>query len=261
MTTNPRFLFDDFGHDCTISASTAAAQFPGSNAIVDFRSVPWRTTVATASWLQFTAAAAIQPTGIAIADHNITVGAAILRLRSSTTDTFSGGTQAVVGPSALTWRAGIIFAFFAAPTARLYWRLEITDASNPAGYIQVGRVLLGTHFEPARAYRQGWGRHAHDLSIKNESMNGVRTELIKPQLAEMSLDFRVPNSADLANWKAFRAKVQTARPFAFVPQGTALDGSGTPSDDPLWCSFKSEVDLPSVFNNNSRARCEIEERA
>lgn len=264
MTTNARFMYDDFGAACTMTASTAAASFPASNAVVDFRQVPWRSTAVTASWLQFTATSSISPTGIVIVDHNITSGNTQLRLRSSTTSNFSGGTQTVVGPSQMTWRSGLIYAFFSAPTARQYWRLEITDASNPAGYFQIGRVLLGTVFEPARAYRMGWNRTARDLSVKMESRNGVRTEIVKPQLTGMEMEFRIPTAADLVNWKAFRAKVQTARRFAFIPQGTNLDGSNSgsgPLDDALWGSFAREVSLPSVFNANSRAICAVEECA
>lgn len=46
------------------------------------------------------------------------------------------------------WERAFSVLWFAAAAARS-WRLTISDAGNPAGYLQAKRLLMGSYFEPA----------------------------------------------------------------------------------------------------------------
>lgn len=65
-----------------------------------------------------------------------------------------------------------IYTFPSAKQAR-YWKTEITDPNNSAGYVELGRLWLGEAFEPTVdiAYDNALGYESRDLT--EESLGGV----------------------------------------------------------------------------------------
>lgn len=60
-----------------------------------------------------------------------------------------------------------------------YWRVEITDTANPSGYVQVGRVYIGSSWQPTidRAYGASLGYEdtsAIEASLAGEEFFDVR---------------------------------------------------------------------------------------
>lgn len=41
-------------------------------------------------------------------------------------------------------------------TLARYWRIELSDPSNPAGYVQAGRLFIGPAWQPTRNKSYGW---------------------------------------------------------------------------------------------------------
>jgi len=69
-----------------------------------------------------------------------------------------------------------------------YWRIEITDASNPDGYIEVERIFLGTYDDyPSPSPDYTYDRE--DLSTRQFSPTGQPFTVVRPQRAVMSLSF------------------------------------------------------------------------
>lgn len=50
------------------------------------------------------------------------------------------------------------FIYFPTPKSYRWWRIDIADASNPAGKFQAGRLILSKALAPARNVSYGWGR-------------------------------------------------------------------------------------------------------
>jgi len=54
-----------------------------------------------------------------------------------------------------------------------YWRVEVDDAANAAGYVQIGRVFLGQAWRPAVNYEYGAELGFEDPSVIDTSLSGA----------------------------------------------------------------------------------------
>ena len=52
-------------------------------------------------------------------------------------------------------------------------RIIMRDAANPAGYIEFGKLFIGTAVQPGRNYGWGWSAAKVDLSERMDSRNNV----------------------------------------------------------------------------------------
>lgn len=238
------FIYNDTGKTAGasgITASTQAAGFSASNIIVDHRQVPSRNAAVTASWWQWTFAANVQPTCIGIVDHNITSGRTVMNVQSATNVGFTLGV-ATISASPITWRSGIIWDTWATPTARQWWRLNITDAANPAGYMQLGRVILGGYFQPVTNWEVGFKRGISDKSIIQNSLNFVDHGVSKPLLDSREFTFPVLTAAELANWVTLYNTVGKTLPFVAV-----FDPTANPNTETFYGKFKEDLALNNVY--------------
>lgn len=53
-----------------------------------------------------------------------------------------------------------------------YWRIDIYDPANPAGYFDIGRVVLDAAWQPSKNLRYGWGLGWNDPSEIVQSIGG-----------------------------------------------------------------------------------------
>lgn len=88
---------------------------------------------------------------LALCSHNLTL-AATVRIRASTVANFasttydSGALNAFATGVTEASRKGLRWNYvhkLTTPTAAAYWRIDITDTANPAGYVSVGRLFAG----------------------------------------------------------------------------------------------------------------------
>lgn len=77
------------------------------------------------------------------------------------------------GELGATWRdderSPIISADFGAEITARYWLLEIDDADNPAGHLDIGRAFLGGALSPSFNY----GYDSNGLSFKNNALSAT----------------------------------------------------------------------------------------
>jgi len=121
--------------DFTVSGT--ATGFPITNVQEQRLSVRWRSVSPTAQTVVIDLGAAAAITTAAVMGHN---------LGASAVTTIAGGTSASVFTTAVSiaHNAGTMLAFFTTKTFR-YWKYSITNPSNVDGYIEVGRLWLGTY--------------------------------------------------------------------------------------------------------------------
>jgi hypothetical protein len=121
---------------------------------------------------------------ISVCAHNLTKDAAITIRGYSD----SGYTTMVTGAdtgSALAWPSGFTtqnvtdypknwtYCFSSSKTAR-YWKIEITDTTNAAGYIELGRLWLGeATFNPSLGISYGLSLGYESRDVITESLGGV----------------------------------------------------------------------------------------
>lgn len=53
-----------------------------------------------------------------------------------------------------------------------YWRIDITDTSNPDGYVEVGRLFIGSRFRPGINCETGASIGVESRTIVQEALNG-----------------------------------------------------------------------------------------
>ena len=82
---------------------------------------------------------------------NISASGATYRIRGSNDNTFATSLYDSGTVSAVKQTPNIIIGIAAGVVAQ-YWRLEITNTSNAAGYIQIGRIFIGNAFIPTINY-------------------------------------------------------------------------------------------------------------
>lgn len=180
----------------TVTASEAATGFPASNIQETFRQVRWRSNNVTGTkTVTFDLGSSKALTVAGLLDHNMT-SAATVQLRKSS-DNFVANdvlvatfTMSRTDDDSETVILDPAVAYITSTSER-YWRISIADSGNADGYVEMGRVFLGTYTEMTKNYMVGWGIKPVDLSIRRRSLNGVVHVNVKPQYRTLDLAFRV----------------------------------------------------------------------
>jgi len=189
--TNTRLIFNNLWRKGTIlGESSEHPQFPSTDTQGDTPSQFWRTLSSNNScenaYISIDLLTAQAVDFIAILNHDISANATI---------TWRGADDANFANNAanisITHNPTNIFHFFGAnnSTTRRYVQLQIQDANNPSNYIQVGPVVMGTYWEPARAIKSQYGKARADDSIIDESHALVEYGQPRPRRKTWSLPF------------------------------------------------------------------------
>ncbi|MGV6875956.1 hypothetical protein ACUSIJ_25130 [Pseudochelatococcus sp. B33] len=68
---------------------------------------------------------------------------------------------------------GWIMHFLPSPVSARYWRIEVDDTTNPAGYLQFGRLMMPKKWQPSINYEPGsTGLSLEDRTVVRESIGG-----------------------------------------------------------------------------------------
>ncbi len=136
-----RLLWDSESDTLTLTASSEAPNLPVENVQDSRLSQPWRTDDEVSDQTIIIDAGegnTINPDMVALAGHNLTDGCT-LKIQGNATNVWTAPTV----DQTITHRDDVIVHFFTGAALR-YWRLYIDDDSNPDGYIQLGRLMLGS---------------------------------------------------------------------------------------------------------------------
>ena len=77
-----------------------------------------------------------------------------------------------------------------------YWRIEIFDASNAAGFIEIGRVFIGSKFETSKGFKVGATLGYNDSSQIMQSLQGVEYFSESPMARVATLTAPVMDKAE-----------------------------------------------------------------
>jgi hypothetical protein len=113
--------------------------YPGTNLQEQRLSQVWRSTTASAQTITINLGSALSINTAALISHNLT---------SSATVTISANTSNSWGSPATTktivYNTNIMLNFFNSISYQ-YWQFSIIDTTNTSGYIQLGRLWLGSY--------------------------------------------------------------------------------------------------------------------
>lgn len=193
-----------------ISASSEETDLPATNVAHPFRTYKWRATGDSNETITIDLGSEYSVLAVALIGHNFSSGAAI-KYQSSNDSDF----DPLIADEALTWRNGIIFKFLTSNSAR-YHRVNIQDASNPDGYVELGRLFLGDYFEPVKNFHMRFSDGGDDLSTVSPSEGGQIFGDEKSERRKLGLNWTAPvsmNNDDKQDFQAFVQSVKTTRPF------------------------------------------------
>jgi len=157
---------------------------------------------------------------LVLSDHNMTSAATISLV----------GLYDTVFTDAVTWADDRIVHFLSAATTKRYWQLQITDAANTDGYIEIGEIYLGSYIELSRNYREGFEDDTDLLMEINETPFGVRRDRYYNTRRNFSYDWVALESADLTKLRALVTAITdrtagTYKPFWWCPDTASPNDS------------------------------------
>jgi hypothetical protein len=177
---------------------------------------------------------------LVIYDHNLTSGATIV-IEADAAATFdSGGGSSPQVSEAVTWAAAKILHYLAASQTKHYARLKITDAANPAGYIEIGDLFLGPYLQLTRNYVEGFSANIDFVMDANKTKFRVGKDRFYNFQQLFTLNFNRLPAADIALMKAMIAALGNRDTGRLDPFWFNLD-SATPADTWLMKIIKLPV--------------------
>ena len=145
----------------TLSASSQVATLPVANLQTIQPQKKWRSNGVTES-IVITPLSALPWNALSLVGHNLT-GAATIRVRGAATlggltssppiDTGAVSAWPATGkPTVANWPNYLSLVTWANVTGYGFWRIDIADAGNAAGYLEAGRLLMGTSWQPGNNF-------------------------------------------------------------------------------------------------------------
>lgn len=158
----------------TLSGGAWSTSYPQNNIKTRFLNQAARSTnvLAASTLINIDLVSAKPVLAFAAIKTNISASGATYRLRGSNDNTFATSLYDSGTLSMATQTPHLIVGLPSVITAR-YWRLEIIDTSNPAGYLQIGHIFIGDGFQPSSNYSRGAEIGYESRTEITESLGGV----------------------------------------------------------------------------------------
>lgn len=132
-----------------VTASSSNANFPSSNLKDPFRSKRWRSTGCASENVVFDLLTAEDIDSVVVLwpkeDGIRLTNGAVIRIQANATNVWTS--PAVNEVLTIDNNYEIASHYFSTDQSYRYWRILITDASNPWGYIELGQIWLGKALE------------------------------------------------------------------------------------------------------------------
>lgn len=129
---------------------------------------------------------------------NVSASGATFRLRGGNDVSFSTYLYDSGTLSANKQTPNLIIGLDSAVSAR-YWRLELIDTANAAGYVQLGRLFIGPALSPADNYNKGADIGYQSRSRVIESLSGIEYFDKKPVRRSFKFALDLLSDADAFN--------------------------------------------------------------
>ncbi len=158
-----------------------------------------------------------------IAAHNLSASAQARVLRGTT----SGGSEVYAGTLANVWNItpaggitgetyGVCIVLPNNAAAR-YTTIEISDAGNAAGYVEIGQVLAGDALTPARGPSVGLQHGLRDLSTVTEAESGAPWLTVRRKQRAVSMVLDLIDATDADTLQDMRQAIGTHGQAVYLP--------------------------------------------
>jgi hypothetical protein len=165
---NTRIIYRNLWKVGSILANTTESpQFPAVNTEDDDTTLFFRTAPGSptgTAYISRDLGVATQYDYVSLLGHRISAGSTIV-LTGADNSAFT--TNAVT--DSITWASGKMRLYLSAARTKRYVKIDVTDASNPDGYCQIGTVVLGKYADLAVTVRQGYADGYEDYTLTEYS--------------------------------------------------------------------------------------------
>lgn len=193
----------------TVLVSSPVTLAPAAYTAADFRGVSARASAIASSYFQVTWSTAQTFNALALLDNNLSANGTVELHASS--DAFAT-VDATLLPASIMVGNPSLFVFDQV-TGYTSARIILKDPGNADGYIQFGKLFIGTAFVPSVNYQWGWSAGLVDRSEKSETLNKVPHFNRKPKQRMPKTGFvKVPDE-DRLLVEALVDTVGTTEPF------------------------------------------------
>jgi hypothetical protein len=193
------------------TSSSAAAEYPLANIKNIWPTYEFRTaSLGAPDYIKWDLGSAQYVSCFILWNHNISAGATI-RLQGNDSDAWG----APAFDEAVTWNAENLVHVLASAVSLRWWRIIITDAANPDGYISAGCRFLGTYFQPGESN----ATRAPELIDPSEvafSRGGQMTAAQLDGYDQMSYRFDVVSPADQVTMKTIYRALGRFKPYFII---------------------------------------------
>jgi len=206
MSERIMLLYNNLLDSATLTASSAATGFPASNLQHPFRTKVWRTTGGTPGTanLVIDHGTAKAVNCVALINYTWASAPGTLNFEANATDSWGAPSFS----QALTWAAtpsangnkACIIKTFASQTYR-YNRLNVAYAP---GDWDLGRMFVGSYFQPTYNYRIEWTQNVVDPSIIARSIGGQDHIDQIEKFREMGFSFLADTQAQ---WETYQTMI------------------------------------------------------
>jgi hypothetical protein len=205
----------------TVAASEASSVYPIANIKNDRLADVWRSNGGLSNvdiTVDLGAARNVNLAGLA--NHNFT---------SAVTLAIAAGTTVAVSDfsDTIAYRESSAYKILSATQNYRYWRIRITDASNPAGYLEAGYLLLGLTVTPSKSIAADPGIQQEDESLNHEVLSEFGSPSVDfiNERARITLRWAALNNTDRTSVLDFIKPLrQRANPLFLIPNTLRYDG-------------------------------------
>jgi len=230
--------FTDFDTATLFYSSQAnSTDYKAANLQNIFVGQPWRTDTDLGEWSKWDLGSAKLVKGFSLFNFNLT-DAASVTLQASATDSwvppdFSATLPITTDPDGDVYKR---LVYFLDETYR-YWRLVISDPTNPDGYIQIARAMGWPYYEFVRNIRDN-PRWVYADPSEGDRIPGTQSAVVQKEPFRR-LRFGIPLTL-----RAQRDEVVTwfRKNGHFVPAVLCLDPDNYPSIDSAYCTIETELE-------------------
>jgi len=244
-----RILWDNRADAATTipTASSEAADYPIENIQNIWPEYKHRTDgLAVPDWWKFDLVTAQDVDYVLLWKHNISAGGTNL-IQGNAADAWGAPTV----NDTPTWAADRLVHQLAATAHLRRWRIASTDAANPDGYLEAGRVFIGTYFE----FRYSYARKTpilYDPSEIQYTQGGQLISTRRTQFRGMRYEFSAVDAAEFATLAEIYEAVGMNTPYWIIED----------SDRPLTTSYYvqniSEWRFPEIIHGYNEFMLEVE---
>jgi len=198
---------------------------PLKNANVDEPAMVWRSANLTTVYAKFQLDGTAWDT-IAVGGSNLRAGDTIRVRAGATAAAVDGTTGLTVDQTFTAWsgvaptKGALSFKLLAASVTSPFVRIDITSTGNPAGYVEVSRIVIGLRVQHD-GVSVGAEQTFEDMSIIEEGLGYTTVDRYGVRVGwKITLD-GITDAMYFTNWFPFLRDVGRSKAFVFIPDDSS----------------------------------------